>query len=441
MSYAIADLPKVDIRIPAKLQPLLQPRRFKVIHGGRGGAKSHTVVQLLLAMGVRSKLRILCGREVQKSLKESSTQLLLDYIARLGLSSYYQPLKNEIRGCNGTVFTFTGLRAHTSNSIKSFEGYDIAWVEEAQSVSAHSWNILIPTIRKAGSEIWATLNADQADDYVYSRFIKGSDSDALVMEVNWRDNPWFTDEMDIERRKMKALNDDLYQHIWEGKCRSISGLLFKRDWFKNRYDVLPDDLSVYMASDYAVSEDGGDWTEHGVQGLDADGDMYFSDWWSGQTSPDKWIPAAVKLVKQHKPLAWFEEKGVILRAIDGALAKSLRESNVYVLRTPLASAGNKAERALGFAARASMGSVWLPDNPWADRLVNQLCSFTGEDGRTDDMVDVCSLMARGLHKMWNGRAANDSKKNDTITPFTRSWIEASDRETAREEAERARYYR
>ncbi len=432
--------PQVPIQVPAKLMPILQPRRFKVLHGGRGGAKSHTVAQVLLAIGMQSRLRILCGREVQKSLKESSMQLLLDYVDRLGLSSYYRFVNGQIAGCNGTVFTFTGLRAHTSTSIKSFEGYDIVWVEEAQSVSAHSWNMLIPTIRKTGSEIWATLNADQADDYVYDRFIRHDDSDALVIEINWRDNPWFSAELDTERRKMQALNDDLYQHVWEGKCRSISGLLFKRDWFRKRYDKLPDDLSPYMASDYAVSQDQGDWTEHGVQGLDESVDMYFTDWLSGQTSPDVWIPAAVNLVKRHKPHAWFEEKGVILRAVDGALTKSLREAKVYVVREPLPSAGNKAERALGFAARASMGSVWLPAAEWSDRLVNQLCSFTGEPGRTDDMVDVCSLMARGLNKMWNARPSRNEKRDEVI-PFTRRWIEQSERETERDEAAHARNYR
>jgi PBSX family phage terminase large subunit len=192
--------PQIPIQIPAKLLPILRPRRFKIMHGGRGGAKSHTVAQVLLAMGMQRKLRILCGREVQKSLKESSQQLLLDYIERMGLGRYYRLVNGQIVGCNGTLFSFTGLRAHTASSIKSFEGYDIVWVEEAQSVSEHSWNLLIPTIlRTDGAEVWATFNSDSEEDYVYQRFVKHGDADALVIEINWRDNPWFNQAMYVER--------------------------------------------------------------------------------------------------------------------------------------------------------------------------------------------------------------------------------------------------
>lgn len=432
--------PQVPIQIPAKLLPLLQPRRFKIMRGGRGGGKSHTVAQVLLALGLQRRMRILCVREVQKSLAESSMQVLRDYIARLGLGEYYTVLKTEIRGCNGTTFGFSGLQDHTADSIKSWEGADIVWVEEAHSVTAHSWNILIPTIRKPGSEIWATYNPVQLDDYVHDRFVVHADPDAWVAEINWRDNPWFGVEMDTERRKLQALNDDLYRHVWEGECRSLSGLMFKRHMFKF-YDALPDELSPYMASDYAVTDDGGDWTEHGVGALDARGDLYLLDWWSGQTAPEAWIDAAVQLVRRHKPLMWFEERGVILRAVDAAIAKRLRERDVWIAREPLASAGNKAERALGFLARASAGAVWLPKGePWAERLVNQLCSFTGEDGRTDDMVDVCSLLARGLDRMANARPP-ERKERAPIKPFTRRHFEAIDREEAELAAERKRYYR
>lgn len=432
--------PQVPVRIPEKLMGLLQPRRFKVMYGGRGGAKSHTVAQVLLAMGLQRKLRILCVREVQKSLAESSMQVLKDYIDKLGLGAYYDPLKTEIRGYNGTTFSFAGLKDHTADSIKSWEGADIVWVEEAHSVSAHSWGILIPTIRKAGSEIWATYNPNQSDDYVHDRFVVHSDPDAWVEKVNWRDNPWFGAEMDTERRKLQALNDDLYQHIWGGECRSLAGLLFKRHWFRF-YDSLPDELSPYMASDYAVTEDGGDWTEHGIASLDSVGDLYFHDWWSGQTEPETWIEGGIQLIKRNKPLMWFEEKGVILRAVDASITKRLRERDVWVVREPLASAGNKAERALGFAARASAGAVWLPRNtPWADRLVNQLCSFTGEAGRTDDMVDVCSLLARGLDVMSNARKPTRRDANE-IKPFTRRHIESIDFESAAEDRRRKNYYR
>jgi PBSX family phage terminase large subunit len=267
--------PRMDI--PDKLLPILQPRRFKIVYGGRGSAKSHTVAQVLLMLGTQRRLRILCVREVQKTLADSSMQVLRDYIERLGLGGHYQVFKNEIRGWNGTTFAFTGLKDHTADSLKSYEGVDIVWIEEAHSVSERSWNILIPTMRKetegpfgAGSEIWATFNPDQSTDYVYKRFVKDGDADALVLRMNWRDNPWFGQIMNTERLKLKALNEDLYQHIWEGKLSHIAGLLFKRRWFKF-YDTLPANLSLYMASDYAGAPDPDsdrepDYTEHGVAG-------------------------------------------------------------------------------------------------------------------------------------------------------------------------------
>ncbi|HCG0247565.1 TPA: phage terminase large subunit, partial [Pseudomonas aeruginosa] len=118
------------------------------MRGGRGGGKSHGVAQVLLDMGARKPLRILCAREIQKSMRDSVHRLLRDYIVKLGLTEFYEVLDTEIRGRNGTLFLFSGLQGHTVDSIKSFEGVDIVWVEEAQGVCKKSWDVLIPTIRK-----------------------------------------------------------------------------------------------------------------------------------------------------------------------------------------------------------------------------------------------------------------------------------------------------
>lgn len=437
------------MKIPAKLAPLLEPMRFKVMHGGRGGGKSHTVAQVLIMLSMQSKLRILCVREVQKSLKQSSMKVLEDYIERLGLAAYFQVLKTEIR-CKqtGSTFEFSGLKDHTKDSIKSWEGADIVWCEEAHSISAVSWNTLIPTIRKAGSEIWVTFNPDQDSDYAYKRWVIGDDPQAWVVQINHRDNPWFGEEMETERLALKAANDDLYQHVWEGKCRSAAGLMFKRVWF-NRYEPgnEPAHLSLYMGSDYAATdvddddvEGEPDYTEHGVAGLDENGDLYFIDWWSGQTDPEVWIKAAVQLIKRRKPQIWFEEAGPIARAVKGALNKRLRETDTWVVREALPSASNKAARAMGFAARAAAGAVWIPNNDWGDRLINQLCAFTGKDGKVDDMVDVCSIIARGMDQMADARVPRPIDKKPII-PFSRAHIEGLDRADQYDEAERRRFYR
>jgi len=439
----------VNVALPEKLDGLFKPRQFKVLHGGRGGGKSHGVAQWLILEAMAAKHRILCVREVQKSLAESSMQVIKDYIGRMGLGAYFDVLKTEIRcKLTGSTFSFSGLKDHTADSIKSFEGATRVWVEEAHSVTAHSWTILIPTIvRTAGAEIVATFNPDQETDYVYDRFVKHADPDAWVQEINWRDNPWFNAAMHAERLKLKALNDDLYEHVWEGKCRSAAGLLFKRKWF-NRYDPgnEPKQLNRYIASDYAGGPDPDnpdsepDWTEHGVAGLNHNGDLWFVDWWSGQEDPSEWIQQWLGLIRKHKPLMAFEEKGVILRSVNGAINKAMQESGTYVTRTGLASAGNKAARALGFAARAAAGTVWIPNTPWGDRLVNQLCAFNGQDGRTDDMVDVASLLARGLDEMANA-GLPPQPQDAPPEPFTDAWYAARDREDSRSDAERERYYR
>ncbi|WP_081613232.1 phage terminase large subunit [Xanthomonas sp. SHU 199] len=396
---------ELGLEIPAKMLPFwTERRRHKVARGGRGSAKSWSVARMLAARGILQPTRWLCCRETQKSIKESSHRLLADQIQSLNLGYYYDVQRDAIKGQPGTSassseFAFAGLKEHTADSIKSYEGFDGAWIEEAHSVSERSATVLVPTIRKPGSELWWTYNPDQEEDYVH-QLAALDDPDTLVIDINWRDNPWFPEELNKERLKLQKFNSDLYAHVWEGACRSLAGLMFKRDWFKF-YDVLPSRLNLYMASDYAVTPDDGDWTEHGVWGLSSSGDLYAVDWWYGQKDPAEWIDAWIELASKYKPLAAFEEKGVILRAVDSAITKRMRETQVFVNRVPLASAGTKAERALGFAARASAGAVYLPRLPWAVRLLNQLCAFNGEDGRQDDAVDVCSLIGRGLDTMAN----------------------------------------
>lgn len=246
-----ADL-AINLTLPEKLAPLYEPRRYKVMHGGRGGGKSHGVAQVLLDLGARSPLRILCAREIQKSMRDSVHRLLKDYIIKLGLESFYEVLDNEIRGLNGTLFLFSGLQSHTVDSIKSFEGVDIVWVEEAHGVSKKSWDVLTPTIRKEGSEIWLTLNPDMVTDETYQRFIATPSPDTWVSEVNWWDNPWFPRVLDEERRKAKRtmLPAD-YAHIWEGKARSVSaGAIYRHEmealFLDNRARDVPYDPTLLV---------------------------------------------------------------------------------------------------------------------------------------------------------------------------------------------------
>jgi len=224
------DRERIRIEMPAKLRDLFKPRRFKVMYGGRGGAKSWSVAMALLMMGSNRPLRILCAREIQKSMRDSVHRLLKDQIEALNLSGFYEVLDTEIRGANGTLILFAGLQSHTIDTIKSFEAIDIVWVEEAQSVSARSWEVLVPTIRRPGSEIWLTLNPDLATDATYSRFITNADSDTWLCEINWRDNPWFPEVLEKERQRHFKRDPDTYWNIWEGKPkRTVAGAIYAKE--------------------------------------------------------------------------------------------------------------------------------------------------------------------------------------------------------------------
>jgi phage terminase large subunit-like protein len=436
------------VQLPPKMRPFAERKaRHKIARGGRGSGKSWSIARILIARAVATKTRVLCCREVQKSIKESSLRLLADQIAAMGLSHLFDVQKTCINGPHGSEFVFVGLQDHTADSVKSFEGFDIAWVEEAHKITANSANILIPTIRNAGSEIWWSYNPDQASDFVH-QLAEQPDPNTLVVDINWRDNPWFPVELDLERRKLKAINDDLYEHIWEGKCRSAAGLLFKRRWFK-RYDLghHPTPVRIYGASDYAVTDEQDaegrepDYTEHGAFGLDEKGDLWVLDWESGQVDTHVGLTKWLDLCRRRKPIQWFDEAGVIHRAITPARNKLQQERNQFVHVETLPTAGSKAERALGFAARAAAGTVHIPNTPWGDRLVDQLCAFNGEDGRVDDMVDVCSLIARGLDSMVNAQPQTKPERPKPPEPFTEDWLMARERAEAKSEQEKARYYR
>lgn len=213
---------------PRKLQFLFRPARYKVAWGGRGSAKSWSFARALLILGAKAPLRILCTREVQKSIKDSVHKLLSDQIKALGLSGKYDVLDTTIRGKNGTEFLFSGISGTTAENLKSYESVDICWVEEGQSISKRSWDILTPTIRKAGSEIWISMNPELATDETYRRFVANPPPDSIVERVNYTDNPWFTKELEAERQHAKlTMTADDYGNIWEGKCKkAASGAIY-----------------------------------------------------------------------------------------------------------------------------------------------------------------------------------------------------------------------
>jgi phage terminase large subunit len=211
---------KLSLEIPEKLECLLEDYRFKVVYGGRGSSKSWTVARVLLAIGRRKKIRVLCAREFQNSISDSVHALLADQIKSLGLEDFYTVQNTSIFGRNGTEFLFAGLK-HNITKIKSFEGVDICWVEEAQTTSKSSWDTLIPTIRKENSEIWITFNPELDTDETYKRFVVMPPKSAKVVKVNWSDNPWFPKVLQDEKEDLKERDMDSYLNVWEGNTRQV----------------------------------------------------------------------------------------------------------------------------------------------------------------------------------------------------------------------------
>ncbi len=169
---------------------LFDPYRYKIFYGGRGGAKSWHFAIALILLACKEKKRILCTREYQSSINESVQKLLVESIERLNLTNNFTHTEKKIVCKNGSEFLFHGLK-HDINKIKSLENISICWVEEGHSVSKKSWETLIPTIRKEGSEIWVSFNPEKEENDTYQRFIVHQKDNSLVKKVGYRDNPWF----------------------------------------------------------------------------------------------------------------------------------------------------------------------------------------------------------------------------------------------------------
>ena len=197
-------------------EPPLGELRYRGGYGGRGSAKSWQIARALLMHAHDRPLKILCAREFQSSIRDSVHALLVNQAELLGLSDFYEQTRLEIRGANGSLFIFKGLRRHVQE-IKSTEGVDIVWVEEAEAVSEVSWRVLTPTIRKAGSEIWVSFNVALPDDATYVRFHVNPPKRSAVHFVSWKDNPYMTRELHEERSDLLERDPEAEAHVWGGE--------------------------------------------------------------------------------------------------------------------------------------------------------------------------------------------------------------------------------
>lgn len=273
-----SDRPDLAAQLAPRLtdwaHPLLKPARYKCLYGGRGSGKSYAVADALLIEGLRRKIRVLCAREFQVSIKDSVHFLLKERIAVLGLEDFYEVQDTVILGANGSSFVFKGIR-HNVQSIKSMAGITHCWIEEAQTISAESWRVLVPTIREEGSEIWVTFNPENKTDTVHQELVEKPRQNAYVERVNWDRNPHFPSVLDEERRSMQATDPDAYQHIWEGGF-----------WEKSDAQILN---GKWVVDDF---EPGSDW----------DGPYHGGDWGFGSdptTAVRVWIHDRILYVERE----------------------------------------------------------------------------------------------------------------------------------------------
>lgn len=211
-----------EVRIVQKVKDILVPskKRHKLIVGGRGKGASWSIARVFLLEGMKESLFIPCVREIQKTIKYSVKKLLDDTIKTLHFEWFYESTQNEIKGKNGTLFAFFGLQDFNADNIKSLEDAGLCWVAEAQSLSRESINILRPTIRKLGSKIWWDFNQRYETDPVYVDYILNDDDNAEVLHLNWRDNPWFNETLQMEKDSDYKRNEIEARHIWEGELRN-----------------------------------------------------------------------------------------------------------------------------------------------------------------------------------------------------------------------------
>jgi len=245
----------LQIQTPRVFVPLLNPSRYKGAHGGRGSGKSHFFAELLIEESIARKVDAVCLREVQKSLEFSVKKLLEAKINTLNAGAYFEIQDKRILSKRGGVIIFEGLQNHTADSIKSLEGFDIAWVEEAQSLSQRSLDILRPTLRKPGSELWFSWNPSKATDPVDALLrCEHPPADAIVVQANYRDNPWLPDELKSEVDYDLKRDPEKFSHVWLGEYQRNSESRVFRNWKVEEFES-KDGATFRMGADWGFAID------------------------------------------------------------------------------------------------------------------------------------------------------------------------------------------
>lgn len=373
------------LEFPAKLGFLFKKKRFKGAYGGRGSGKSWAFARALLVLGFQSRMKILCAREFQNSLDESVMALLAKQIEMMEaedprMKGFYTVYKSEIRGANGSRFIFEGIRYNIS-SIKSYEDCDIIWIEEADNVSEESWQAIIPTFRKEGSEIWLTWNPKSKHDPTHRRFIDHPPEDSIIVQMNWRDNPWFNNILQNEMLECKRRSMAEYLHVWEGHTREDSGdTVFKPSWDQFWLPERWDNMNRYVTVDPANTKTKkSDYTVFTVWGAAADRNLYVLKWVRDRFDVYERINMAFRLHEQYRPInTGWEITGMSADA--DVLAHEQRIRNYRFPVTQLKPATNTSKE-------ARIEAALLPLLADKRLYVPESCIYTTRTGETFNLTD------------------------------------------------------
>lgn len=385
-------LPKFAEASPEVFPQFIRPSRYKALYGGRGSAKSHFFAGAMVTNAASVKgFRAVCVREVQKSLKESAKRLIEDKIKALGLGGYFDVQETLIKTPGDGVILFQGMQDHTAESIKSLEGFDVAWVEEAQTISGRSWEMLRPTIRAPGSEIWASWNPRSATDPV-DAFFRGENKPegAIVAKINYNHNIFFPKELELERLHDQQHNPARYAHIWLGEYEPMAvGAIWDRANFQQqRMTDMPPLERIVVAVDPAVSSEPGS-DEHGiiVAGIGADQRGYVLADYSTKGPPRHWATRAIAAYDR------FDADCIVIeRNQGGDMCRHTLESIRQDIRiVEVVATRGKHVRAEPISALYALGRVsHVGTYP---ELEDQMCKMTaagyegeGSPDRTDALV-------------------------------------------------------
>jgi predicted phage terminase large subunit-like protein len=398
----------IQNNVPAKVRPILESdKRWLILKGGRASAKSWSAADIFISRTMADGKDRLCTREIQKSIKDSSLKLISKKIKEKKLERYFDIQKTTIKCINGGEFIFQGM-----NDLQSMEGVQDVWIEEGQSASKDRVLELTPTIRAPGSQILVTYNPKFEDSYIHQIATGDEYADVrTVVELNWRDNPWFPEVLNQERLLMKSINIDLYNWIWEGQTlKHIKGKIIKAEYF-GRYEKLPTLVKSIIIADTANKiKEQHDYTVFLFGGLGIDGNIYLMDLFRDKLEAPELLPAALDFWNKHQKRQGYGIGATQFKVEDTQSGTGLIQHLRKTLKGAV-SGITRSKSESGFPAKfgrlmdqiipLSKGKVLLPANAidyagtmvtdaaWVSDFVSENTEFSADDSHGyDDQVDV-----------------------------------------------------